>query len=122
MIVKIDTKEKMHVITINEVNIAANMTEKMGKLFTPLLDKNVKNVVVSMKDIKMVDNAAALYILGLQQLFNEHQASFVVCHLQPQVKKFFDEADLLDQLNFTLTESEAMDIVQMEELEREMGL
>jgi anti-anti-sigma factor len=119
MNVKIDTKEKMHVITIHEPDLAANMTEKMDKVFTPLLDENVKNAIINMEDIKMLDNAAAMHILSLQHLFYEHGASFVVCNMQPQVKKVFADEDLLDHLN---TESEALDIVQMEELEREMGL
>ncbi|MBA4167836.1 MAG: STAS domain-containing protein [Chitinophagaceae bacterium] len=122
MKVKIDTKEKMHVITIHEPDIAANMTEKMDKALTALLDQNVKNVVINMQDIKKLDNAAAACFIKLQHLFNERQASFVVCNLQSGVKELLASRDLLGQLNITHTESEAMDIVQMEELEREIGL
>ena len=39
---------------------------------------------------------------------------------QAAVEAFFEEAELLDLLNFTPTESEAWDIVQMEEIEREL--
>jgi hypothetical protein len=35
------------------------------------------------------------------------------------VKKFLDNASLLEQFNYAPTESEAMDIVQLEEIERE---
>jgi len=122
MKVKIDTKEKLHVITIQEPELTANMTEQMDKVTTGLLDGNVKNVVLNIQDIEMIDSAAAGHLLSLQYLFNEHRASFVVCCLQPPVKRFFADSDLLDRLNFTPTESEAMDIVQMEELEREFGL
>ena len=122
MKVKIDTKEKLHVITIDERTLAANMTEKMDKALVALLDEKVKNVVLNMQDIQTLDNAAAANILDLQHRFNERQASFVVCSMHPDVKKIFADGDLLDQLNFTSTESEATDIVQMEELEREMGL
>jgi anti-anti-sigma factor len=122
IMVKIDTKEKMHVITIIGPDIAANMTEKMDKVILALLDENVKNVVINLKDIQMLDNAAASHLLKLQQLFNERQASFVVCNLQPLVRKILDGEELLDLLNYAPTMSEAMDIVQMEELEREMGL
>jgi anti-anti-sigma factor len=119
MKVKIDTKEKFHVITINETSLAANLTDKMDKVVLPLLDDNVKNVIINMKDIKMIDSAAAEHLLTLQHTFFEHRASFVVCELQPDVKKTLDTAAVLDGLNYTPTESEAMDIVQMEEIERE---
>lgn len=119
MMVKIDTREKFHVITIQEPVLAANMTEKMDKVILQLLDDNVKNVIINMKDIKTLDSAAAKHLLSMQNTFYDNRASFVVCELQPEVKKTFDSEDLLDQLNFTPTESEAMDIVQMEEIERE---
>ena len=47
MMVKIDTREKFHVITIHEAVLAANMTEKMDKVLLPLLDDNVKNVIIN---------------------------------------------------------------------------
>ena len=119
MMVKIDTREKFHVITIHEALLAANMTEKMDKVVLPLLDDNVKNVIINMKDIKMVDSAAAEHLLNLQHTFYDSRASFVVCELQPEVKKSLDSSGVLETLNFTPTESEAMDIVQMEEIERE---
>lgn len=119
--VKIDTREKFHVITILESDLAANMTEQMDKVLLPLLDDNVKNVIVNFQDIQTLDTAAAEHILTLQHQYYDLNASFVVCGLQPDVKKTFDNEDLLDQLNHTPTESEAMDIVQMEEIERELG-
>ena len=116
---KIDTREKFHVITIHESDLAANMTEKMDKVVLPLLDDNVKNVIINMKDIKIVDSAAAEHLLKLQHTFYDSRASFVVCELQPEVRKSLDSTGVLKDLNYTPTESEAMDIVQMEEFERE---
>lgn len=119
MMVKIDTREKFHVITIHESGLAANMTEKMDKVVLPLLDDGIKNVIVNIKDIQSVDSAAAEYIIKLQNTFYDNRASFVVCELQAEVRKAFESLDLLENLNYTPTESEAMDIVQMEEIERE---
>lgn len=119
MMVKIDTREKFHVITILESDLAANMTEQMDKVVLPLLDDNVKNVIVNMKDIKNAENAAAIHLADIQTMFYGARASFVLCELQPEIKKLYDQLGLLENLNWTPTESEAMDIVQMEEIERE---
>ena len=119
--VKIDTREKFHVITIHEADIAANMTEKMDKAILTLLDDNVKNVVVNMKDIKMVDSAAAEHLIKLHDKFYQAGASFVVCEFEPEVRRSLEQLHLLEKLNYTPTESEAMDMVQMEEIEREFG-
>ena len=120
MMVKIDTREKFHVITILEPDVAANMTEKMDKVLLPLLDGNIKNVIINMKDIKMMDKAAAAHLLDLQHLFYDTRASFVICELQPDVKEAMDDFSLMERFNYTPTDSEAMDIVQMEEIEREL--
>ena len=118
---KIDTREKFHVITIHEAVLAANMTEKMDKVLLPLLDDNVKNVIINMKDIKIVESAAAEHLVRIHNTFYDSNSSFVVCELQNDVKNSFENTGILEKLNFTPTESEAMDMVQMEEIEREFG-
>ena len=121
MNVKIDTREKLHAITIQENNLAANMTEKMDNCLLPLLNHNVKNAVINMKDIKKMDKAAAEHLIHLQRTFYDRNASFVVFGLQPNVKIDLEQAGMLAQLNTTPTESEAFDVVMMEEMEREFG-
>jgi len=120
MEVKIDTREKFHAITIQEASLAANMTEKLENCLLPLLQTDVKNVVLNLRDIQTMDNAAAERLVQLQQLFYEKNASFVICELQKQVEETLDKEKLLELINVTPTESEAWDIVQMEEIEREL--
>src|SRR5687768_14773983 len=117
---KIDTKEKFHAITIKEGLLTANMTEELRSRLLPLLQQDVKNVVLILKDTKTVDVAAGEALLKLQQSFYDQQASFVICELQPELEDMLDENGLLELMNVTPTESEAWDIVQMEEIEREL--
>ena len=120
MNVKTDTKEKFHVITIGEPSIAANMTAELEQCLQIYLKNNVKNVILNCKDIQTMDDAAAETILKVQQSYYEQNASFVVCGLQPDLEKSLDKKELLELLNTTPTESEAWDIIQMEEIEREL--
>jgi anti-anti-sigma factor len=120
MEVKIDTREKFHAITILERQFAANMTAEMDKCLYPILQNGVKNVILNLKDIQIIDNAAAEYLVQTQQQFYESNASFVICELQPAPEAALDAANILELLNVTPTESEASDIVQMEEIEREL--
>ena len=119
MQVKIDTREKFHVITIKEPQLAANMTAELENSLLPLLQKEVKNVVLNLVDIQNMDDAAADWLVKTQQNFYEQNASFVVCCLHPAVEDWLDKKELLEVMNVTPTESEAWDIVQMEEIERE---
>jgi anti-anti-sigma factor len=120
MQVKIDTREKFHAITILEPILAANMTEELEKSLLPLLDKDVKNVVLILKDIPELEDAAATSLVKIQQAFYDNGASFVICELTPAVEQYLEDNGFLEVMNVAPTESEAWDIVHLEEVEREL--
>lgn len=117
---KIDTKEKFTVVTPNSADLSANIAAQLGETCNAALEKDVKNVILHLGAVSSVDDTAAQQLLALQQRFYESNASFVICCLQPAVEDRLDGAGLLEMLNVTATESEAWDIVQMEEIEREL--
>jgi anti-anti-sigma factor len=119
MLVKTDTKERFHAITLPGPSLSATMTEELAGCLLPYLQNDVKNVVLILRDIENMDNAAAEKLVSIQQKFYENNASFVICEMQKPVEEFLDKDELLEMMNVTPTESEAWDIVQMEEIERE---
>ena len=127
MMIKINSKEKFHAITLPGPEISATMTGELENYLLSFLqndaclpDRQVKNIVLILKEIQSLDDAVANKLVHIQQKYYDNKASFVICELQDPVEKFFDNAGLLDIMNVTPTESEAGDIVQMEEIEREM--
>ena len=120
MNVKIDTKEKFAVITPTEANITANMTGELRDLLHHHLDKPVPHVILNMKNVQIISKETGGGIAASQQQFYEKNCSFVICELTKAVENTLDEGGWLDVLNITPTESEAWDIVQMEEIEREL--
>ncbi len=120
MEVKVDTKEKFTTIAPQESHIYDNMAVELAATCSDFLDKDVKNVVLNLQTVTGVETMAAQIIANLQQKFYEQNASFVICEINPPVEEVFDQLELLEFLNITPTESEAWDIVQMEEIEREL--
>jgi anti-anti-sigma factor len=120
MEVKIDTKEKFHVITLFETNLSATMTEELSGNLLSYLQFDIKNIVLNLKELQSIDNVSAEMLVKIQQKFYDNNASFVICELQSQVEEFLDKGELLEFMNTTPTESEAGDIIQMEEIEREL--
>lgn len=120
MQVKIDTREKFHAITIQESHLTANMTAALDDCLLPFLQNDVKNLVVIFSNVESIDEPTAEYLVKLQQTFYEQNASFVICELQPVTEEQLDKMELLELMNVTPTESEAWDIVHMEEIEREL--
>ena len=117
---KMDTKEKFNEITISESHLSANMTAELEKMLIAILDNSVKNVVLNLEEVQQLDTEAANKLASVQQQFYEGSNSFVIYGIQPSVEHMLDEIGLLEQMNITPTQSEAWDIVQMEEIERDL--
>ncbi len=120
MEVKIDTKEKFTVVTPIVASISANIAATLIPICEKLLHEPVKNVVLNMESVKELDQAFAKQLMELQERFYENSASFVICNLNDKIDQQLEEFEIAEMLNITPTESEAWDIVQMEEIEREL--
>lgn len=117
---KIDTKEKFTVITPESDFLDANIAGELWKTATMCLEKIPHNVIVNLREVTKADGNAVNDLAGLQQHFYANGASFVICEVAKGLEPLFESEDLPDVLNITPTESEAWDIVQMDEIEREL--
>jgi anti-anti-sigma factor len=120
MEVKIDTKEKFTVVTPTQSELSDNIAAQIAETCTNQLQKEVKNVILNLENVSTINEEAAEVLSQLQQQFYESNASFVICCLQSTMEETLEKTELLELLNITPTESEAWDIVQMEEIEREL--
>ena len=120
MNVKIDTKEKFTVITTQFTHLSANMTDEISNLLLPYLQKDIPHIIFKLTSIFELDDEVASLLLQIKEQFYENNCSFVICDLQSNVLTKLDLLEISEILNITPTESEAWDIVQMEEIEREL--
>ncbi len=122
MNVKTDTKEKFSVITPKENILSVNMTEELTHLLLLYLQKDIPHIILNLQEVGQLDEKSGELLAQAQQKFYENNFSFVICGLQKNVEDNLDKQELLELMNVTPTESEAWDIVQMEEIERELFL
>ena len=120
MKVKLSTKEKFTVIEVIEPVFAANMAVALRDLSESLSSKPPFNIILDMNGVMETDPEMAENIAQVQADTYERGHSFVVCSMNNAVTKTFETADLIDIMNITPTQSEAWDMVQMEEVEREL--
>jgi len=120
MNVKLDTKEKFTVITPEESHLPANMTEEMAELLQAYLQKDIPHLVLNLRQVETADEKICASLASIQEDFYLNNTSFVICNLPAPMEKILKEMDLLDTMNITPSESEAWDIVQMEQIEREL--
>lgn len=117
---KIDTKEKFTTITPMQIVLSDNLTAELDQLANDCLQSDIKNVILNLQHVESIDEPAAEKLATLQQTFYENSASFVICQVTQPVEEQLDQFQLLETMNITPSESEAWDIVQMEEIEREL--
>ena len=120
MEVKTDTKERFHVIRVKTPELTANLAAALNLRLLELLKDTIKNVVLNLGGVNGMQEEAAEILVRTQQKFYESNASFVICGLSKEVEQVLGEQQLLELMNVTPSESEAYDIVQMEEIEREL--
>lgn len=121
MEIKISTKEKFTVLTPITPHLTDTLTQELISSCENIQnDSEVKNIILNLQSVIGIDIEAANKIVSLQQFFYEKNTSFVICEMKPQLEEIFDKQELLELMNTTPRESEAWDIVQIEEIEREL--
>ena len=116
---KIDTREKFTMVTPVSDFSSDNLTAEFKELTHSSLQHKT-NLVINLKNVGSIKEKFVNEIAALQEKFYEQNISFVVCEIQPTVLSVIKSLELDDVLNITPTETEAWDIVQMEEVEREL--
>jgi anti-anti-sigma regulatory factor len=114
------TKEKFTVITIENKDLLSNIVPELDNLTSKWVNMPPNNLILNLHQVKTWDEAVIEQIAKAQGTFYEKNYSFVICALSDHLLDILDKTDYAELLNMTPTESEAWDIVQMEEIEREL--
>lgn len=120
MLVKTDTKEKFTVISPEEQHISANMAEEFRQMIMNHAQEQPPHVIINFSKVESVAPEVVYMLTESNEKFYAEHHSFVICCLNDEVMGQVSQNEYSDTLNITPTESEAWDIVQMEEIEREL--
>jgi anti-anti-sigma regulatory factor len=117
---KIDTKEKFAVLSLLDPIISSNLVPELNDLIKNLGLTSPKNLVLNLGAVKDWDLSIMALLAQHQEVFYDNNTSFVLCSLSDDLQNALDSTEFGEVMNLTPTESEAWDIVQMEEIEREL--
>ena len=117
---QIDTKEKFNVITLLNNHLDSNLVPELANLTSIWGNLPQKNLILNLKNVENWDESVIEQIAVSQNEFYSKNISFVICALSNPILDILDKTEYADLINMTPTESEAWDIVQMEEIEREL--
>jgi anti-anti-sigma factor len=117
---KTEQKEKFTVITLLENSLSSNLVPELAELTTKIGAKDPKNLVLNFANVVRWELPVIEQLANAQETFYDNNTSFVICCLSDSLQELLDMTEYAEVLNITPTESEAWDIVQMEEIEREL--
>ena len=120
MKIKVDTKEKFQVFRPQEPELSVIMAESLNRMVLDGFGTDYKNAIIDLSEVSEADEQALVDLATLYQLCQKNQASMVFFGVKPAVKTAMQGLDLIDVFQITPTESVAWDMVQMEEIEREL--
>ena len=120
MNIKIDTKEIFYVISLLDSEMTANTSAHLLELITKQQEEEVKSLILQLEKVTAMDEGFASTLVSLKEDLYKKNKSFVLSNLTENIKQNLVEWGILETITHTPTESEAWDIVQMEEIEREL--
>ena len=116
---KIDTREKFTIITPLSDFFSDNLTAELNELLSSYKQSKI-NLIINFKNVSIINEQVIKQIAAWQNEFYNNKLSFVLCEVQQSVKTILEQLELNDALNLVPSETEAWDMVQMEEIEREL--
>jgi len=117
---QIEQKEKFTVVTLLESSLSSNLVPQLAELTTKIGAESPKNLIINLTKVERWELPIIEVLANSQKAFYDNNTSFVICCLSDSLKKLLDLTEFAEAMNITPTESEAWDIVQMEEMEREL--
>jgi anti-anti-sigma regulatory factor len=115
----IDTKENFDIITpINDL-FDQNLAEEIQQFLSASILKN-RSAIIDFSSIQSIENNLNQTIIDWHHKMYDSNLSFALCEMNDEIKKSMQENEEFDILNITPKQIEAIDIVAMEGLEREL--
>ena len=117
----IDKHEKYVVITLNEGSFSNEITPRLKSEFILLNTDGACNIILDLSQVLHCQDSQDLSsLLFADRLCKKANGLFVVTGVQPEIQNILDLSDLSQSLNLVAKLEEAVDLIFMGEIEKEM--
>ena len=116
----VEKKEKYVLLSIQESKLNSSVSPELKAEFVVLNSENVKNIVVDLSQVVYCDSSGLSALLVGNRFCRNSNGSFILCSIQEHVKKLISISQLDSILTSTPTVSEAVDLLFMEEIEKQI--
>lgn len=122
MNITIDKQEKYTLIKLNEEKLDTKIAPSLKSEFVMLNTEGIKNIILNLSETRYTDSSGLSSILVANRLCKNSGGLFVLTGLQSSVKKLISISQLDNVLSIVQSVQEAIDLIFMEELERNLKI
>lgn len=115
----IEKKEKYAQINLKDEKLDSHISPSLKSELVVLNSEGFKNIIIDLTDTRYCDSSGLSAILVANRLCKNSGGTFVLSGLQRSVMKLISISQLDTILNIAPTVSEAVDLLFMEEIERD---
>jgi anti-anti-sigma factor len=117
---QLDKQETYCVFKLDEDTLNTTNAPRLKSELIFLSQEGVRNLILDISAVKFIDSSGLSAILTANRIWKEN-SSFVLCGpLQPAVQRLIDISKLDSILSIINSQSESIDFVMMEEVERSL--
>lgn len=117
----IDKHEKYVTFKLEENNLNSLIAPQLKSELVLLNTNGVKNIILDLSAVKNSDSSGLSSILSGQRICKNCEGSFVVCGVSEHLIRLIEITKLSEVLSIVPSEEEAIDVIFMEEIERELN-
>ena len=117
----IEDKGRYTLVTSNVEKLDTTCAPELKSELVYLNKTGVRNVLMDLTSTRYCDSSGLSALLVANRLCKSVNGSFVVCGLQEPVQKLVQISQLETVLSITPTASEGIDLLYMEEIEKDIN-
>ena len=116
----IEDKGRYTLVTSNVDKLDTTCAPELKSELVYLNKTNVRNVIIDLSATRYCDSSGLSALLVANRLCKSVNGTLVVCGLQEPVQKLVQISQLESVLSITPTPAEAVDLLYMEEIEKDV--
>ena len=117
----IEKEEKHALVTSNVERLDSRTAPDLKSELVMLVKSGFRNIAIDLSSARYCDSSGLSALLTGNRLCKEAGGVCVLAGVQPAVQKLIGISQLTSVLNIVPTANEAVDLIIMEEIDRELG-
>ena len=116
----VDKHEKYILIKLNESKLNSLVTPQLKSELILINTEGQRNIILDLSQIKFADSSGLSALLVGHRLCKNAEGSFILTGLNEAVSRLITISQLENVLSIVQTTEEAIDLIFMEEIEKEL--